>query len=62
METEEVIFVSAMIAENFSKYRIYGKFEVAGMRHKETHFIARKSEDQSLLKKKEFLNISMKSN
>lgn len=45
METEEVIFVSAMIAENFSKYRIYGKFEVAGMRHKETHFIARKSED-----------------
>lgn len=26
------LFVSAVIAENFSKYRIYGNFEVAGMR------------------------------
>lgn len=30
--TTVFLFVSVVIAENLSKYRIYGNFEIAGMR------------------------------
>lgn len=46
--TVAFLFVSAVIAENFRKYRIYGNIEIAGMREKN---FSTEGEKTSFLKK-----------
>lgn len=47
--TVAFLFVSAVIAEDFRKYRIYGNIEIAGMREK--NFSTEGEKKTSFLKK-----------